>query len=89
VPFFGRLRHRLNDGMVARWSVVSIQPSDRWTCEMRNSSIWPLKGSATALTHAQAFLDPEVLGRDPDRALDHPDQVRVHALQPITRQLAQ
>ena len=34
-------------------------------------------------------LDPEVLGRDLDRALDHPNQVGVHALQPIKRQLAE
>ena len=33
-----------------------------------------------ALTRAQAFLDPEVLGRDLDPALDHLDQVGVHAL---------
>ena len=32
-------------------------------------------------------LDPEVLGRDLDRALDHPNQVGVHAVGPITRQL--
>jgi hypothetical protein len=31
------------------FQVVSIQPSERWTCEMRNSSLWPLKGSATPL----------------------------------------
>jgi hypothetical protein len=30
--------------------VVAIQPSERWTCEMRNASIWPLKGSAMPLT---------------------------------------
>jgi hypothetical protein len=28
------------------FQVVSIQPPERWTCAMRNSSIWPLKGSA-------------------------------------------
>ena len=42
-----------------------------------------------ALMHAQAFLDPEVLGRDLDRALDHPNQIGVHARQPITQQLAE
>jgi hypothetical protein len=42
-----------------------------------------------ALTRVPAFLDPEVLGRDLDRALDRPNRVGVHALQPITRQLAQ
>jgi hypothetical protein len=42
-----------------------------------------------ALTRAQACLDPEVLGRDLDRALDHANQVGVRALQPITRQLAE
>jgi hypothetical protein len=31
------------------FQVVSIQPSERWTREMRNSSMWPLKGSATPL----------------------------------------
>jgi hypothetical protein len=28
-------------------------------------------------------------GRDLDRALDHPNQIGVHALQPITRPLAE
>jgi hypothetical protein len=28
--------------------VVSIQPSERWTWAMRNSSIWPLKGIGDA-----------------------------------------
>jgi hypothetical protein len=37
-----------------------------------------------ALTSAQAFLDPEVLSHDLDRALDHLKPGRVHALQPIT-----
>jgi hypothetical protein len=32
------------------FQVVAIQPSERWTCEMRSSSIWPLKGSAMPLT---------------------------------------
>jgi hypothetical protein len=32
-----------------------------------------------------ACLDPKYSGRDLDRALDHPNQVGVHALQPITR----
>jgi len=32
------------------FEVVSIQPSERWVCEIRNSSIWPLKGSAMPLT---------------------------------------
>jgi hypothetical protein len=31
------------------------------------------------LTRAQAFLDPEVLGRDLDRAQGHPNQIGVHA----------
>jgi hypothetical protein len=30
--------------------VSSLQPSERWTCAMRNSSMWPLKGSAMPLT---------------------------------------
>ena len=42
-----------------------------------------------ALTRAQAFLDPEDLSRDLDRALDHPNRVGVHAVAPITRQLAE
>ena len=71
------------------FQVVSIQPSERWTWEIRNSSMWPLKGSAMPLTRAQAFLDPEVLGRDLDRALDHPNQIGVHTRQPITQQLAE
>ena len=71
------------------FQVVSIQPLERWTCAMRNSSIWPLKGSAMPLTRAQVFLDPEVLSRDLDRAQGHPNQVGVHALQPVTRQLAE
>ena len=49
----------------------------------------PRNERGLALTRAQAFLDPEVLSRDLDRALDHPNQVGVHALQPITRQLAE
>ena len=68
------------------FQVVSIQPSERWTCAIRNAPMWPLKGSAMPLTRAQALLHPEVLGRDPDCALDHPNQVGLHALQPITRQ---
>jgi hypothetical protein len=35
---------------------------------MRNSSMWPLKGSAMPFTRALAFVDPELLGRDLDRA---------------------
>jgi hypothetical protein len=42
-----------------------------------------------ALTRAQAFPDPEVLGFDLDRALDHPNQIGVQALKPVTRQLAE
>jgi hypothetical protein len=42
-----------------------------------------------ALTREQAFLDPEILSRDLDRALDHSNQVGVSALQPIARQLAE
>jgi hypothetical protein len=42
-----------------------------------------------ALARAQAFLDTEVLSHDPHRALHHPNQVGVRALQPITRQLAE
>jgi hypothetical protein len=34
-----------------------------------------------ALTRAQACLGPEVLSRDLEHALDHPNQVGVHALQ--------
>jgi hypothetical protein len=69
--------------------VVSIQLSERWMGEMRNSSIWPLKGSTMALTRAQACLNPGVLSRDLDRALDRLNQVGVHAVGPITRQLAE
>jgi hypothetical protein len=65
--------------------VVWIQPSKRWM-KIRNSSVWPLKGSAVPLTRTHAFLDPEVTGRDLDRALDHPDRVGAHDLQPIKRQ---
>jgi hypothetical protein len=39
----------------------------------------PRNERGLALTRAQAFRDPEVLGRDLDRALDHPNQVGVHA----------
>ena|SRR5918996_3863548 len=56
---------------------------------MRNSSIRPLNGSATPLTRAEAFLNPEILGRDLDRAQGHPNQVEVPTLQPITRQFAE
>jgi len=55
------------------FQVVALQPSERWTRAMRNSSIGPLQGSATPLTRAQACLDPEDVGRDLDRALDHPN----------------
>ena len=63
----------------------------------RLASLWALgildHGSCDqlglALTRAQAFRDPEVLGRDLDRALDHPNEIGVHALQPITRQPAE
>ena len=48
-----------------------------------------MKGSATLLTRAQAFLAPEVPSRDLDCALDHPNRVGVRALQPITRQLTE
>jgi hypothetical protein len=37
-------------GSLMLFQVVSIQPSERWPWEMRNSSIWPLKGSAMAVT---------------------------------------
>src|ERR671919_2308477 len=37
-------------GSLMLFQVVSIQPSERWICEMRNSSMWPLKGSAMPLT---------------------------------------
>jgi hypothetical protein len=30
-------------GSLMLFQVVSIQPSERWTCAMRNASIWPLK----------------------------------------------
>jgi hypothetical protein len=47
-----------------------------------------VEGSAVALTRAQAFLDLEVLPRQLDRALDHPNQVEVQTLEPATAQLA-
>ena len=37
-------------GLLMLFQVVAIQPSERWTWKMRNSSIWPLKGSAMPLT---------------------------------------
>jgi hypothetical protein len=37
-------------GSLMWFQVVSIQPSERWTWVIRNSSIWPLKGSAMPLT---------------------------------------
>jgi hypothetical protein len=37
-------------GSLMLFQVVSIQPSERWTSAMRNSSMWPLKGSAMPLT---------------------------------------
>jgi hypothetical protein len=37
-----------------------------------------------ALTRAQTFLDPEVLSRDRDRALGHPNQVGLQALSRYT-----
>ena len=33
-------------GSLMLFQVVSIQPSERWTWDMRNASMWPLKGSA-------------------------------------------
>ena len=39
-------------GLLMLFQVIAIQPSERWTCEMRNSSMWPLKGSAIPLTLA-------------------------------------
>jgi hypothetical protein len=36
-------------GLLMLFQVVTIQPSKHWTWEMRNSSIWPLKGSAMPL----------------------------------------
>jgi hypothetical protein len=44
------------------FQVISIQASEHWTCEVGDR--------ARACT---ACLDREVLGRDRDRALDHPD----------------
>jgi hypothetical protein len=38
------------------------------------------------LPSGKHYLDPEVLSRDLDRALDPPNQVGVHALQPIMPQ---
>ena len=37
-------------GSLMLFPVVAIQRSERWTCAMRNSSMWPLKGSAMPLT---------------------------------------
>jgi hypothetical protein len=37
----------------------------------------------------RSSLYPEVLSRDLDRALDHPNQVGMHTVGPITRQLAE
>jgi hypothetical protein len=48
-------------GSLILFQVVSIQPSERWTGAMRNSSIRPLKGRRRR-SRAQAFLDPEVPG---------------------------
>ena len=41
-------------GSLKLLQVVSIQPSERWMCEMRNSSIRPLTEAATLLTEARA-----------------------------------
>jgi hypothetical protein len=49
----------------------------------------PRDQRSMALTRAQAFLHLEVVGRDLDCALDHPNRSGVPALQPITRQLAE
>jgi hypothetical protein len=68
------------------FQAVSIQPSGLWTRAMQNSSMWPLKGAATLLTRAQAFLDPEVLRRDLDRARP-PEPGRAARLQPVTDSL--
>ena len=65
---------------------LGSQPAREKVCKSAQKSVIAL---GLALTRAQAFLDPEVLSRDLDRALDHPNQVGVHALQPITRQLAE
>ena len=75
-------------GSLTLFQVVSIQPSERWVWGIRNSSIWPLKASAMPLTRARACLDPEVLVRNLDRALDHPNQVGARPA-PIRRQLAE
>jgi hypothetical protein len=69
------------------FQVVSIQPSERWTCAMRNSLA--IEESPMPLTRAQALPGPEILGRDVDRALDYPNQVGVRARQPTMRQLAE
>ena len=37
-------------GLLMLFKVVAIQASERWTWEMRNASMWPLKGSAMAVT---------------------------------------
>ena len=58
------------------------RPAAEWHAPARNQR-------GLALKHAQAFLDPEVLGRDLDRALDRPEPGRVHALEPVTRELAE
>jgi hypothetical protein len=51
------------------FQVVPIQPSERWTCAMRN---WlAIEESPMPLTRAQALPGQEILGRDVDRALDH------------------
>ena len=39
------------------------------------------------LPSGKHYLDPEVLSRDPDRALNHPNQVGMHAVGPIMRRL--
>jgi hypothetical protein len=39
------------------FQVVTIQPSERWTWEMRNASTWPLKGIGEA-----AHMAPDAQG---------------------------
>jgi hypothetical protein len=54
-------------GLLMLFQVVAIQPSERWMWAMRNSSIWPLKGSADSA--AEGSRDPP---RSNGRA--HPSQ---------------
>jgi hypothetical protein len=69
--------------------VIAIQPSERWTWEMRNASMWPLKGvgdggyvpcitlTGSGVRRAQARLADRRGEHRPEPVLSEPHRLRL------------